>query len=149
MGARQIFAHRRLWRECVKRRKNPPTGRLGYINFSLLSSSGSLQSPNRRVGVHQLQPTVEQRLFAIPQPEGWGTLTSAYCRAAAFCNPPTGRLGIFHSYLSCIRDSPRFLWARMKNPQPPGWGICGRHAASLVGWTEKSPTSRLGFSHNL
>jgi hypothetical protein len=37
----------------------------------------------------------------------------------------------------------------VKDPQPSGWGICEIAAAALVGWTEASPTSRLGFSHGL
>ncbi len=42
--------------------------------------------------------------------------------------------------LRCVLE----LWrANCPNssPQPEGWGICGRRAASLVGWTEASPTS--------
>ena len=34
----------------------------------------------------------------IPQPEGWGYFTPAYAKGKGR-NPPTGRLGIFHSSL--------------------------------------------------
>jgi hypothetical protein len=39
--------------------------------------------------------------------------------------------------------------ANVKDPQPAGWGICGTAAVALVGWTEGSPTFRLGFSQSL
>src|SRR5712691_6562956 len=57
------------------------------------------ESPNRKVGVLSLRPTGNwHRLPAIPQPEGWDALTSAYRKLApAPRNPPTGRLVIVHS----------------------------------------------------
>src|SRR6185369_13003714 len=85
---------------------NPPTGRLGIVHFSL-------------------QPTAAMTLFQIPQPAGWGLFIPTYItmpprnslkspnRQVGDCsfqptthsrhdslpNPPTGRLGIVHSYL--------------------------------------------------
>ncbi len=32
----------------------------------------------------------------------------------------------------------------MKDPQPPGWGICEVAAAALVGWTEAIPNLPVG-----
>ena len=74
-------------------------------------------------------------------------------------NPPTGRLGIFHSSLKRRNATDWGNWteavdqANVKAPQPAGWGIWGIPIASLVGRSESTPTCRLGdscsFSHNL
>src|SRR6185503_14074937 len=103
---------------------NPPTGRLGIFHSSLQQRAGH---------------TPQQ----IPQPAGWGSFTPAYnsepgtrrnkspnrmvgdlslqptsaTRAHAATNPPTGRLGIFHSSL---HQRPGHTPQQI--PQPAGWG---------------------------
>jgi hypothetical protein len=48
-----------LGKDCVKRRTNPPTGRLGCFHFGLWKrGTGSAQSPNRKVGDLSLWPTI-------------------------------------------------------------------------------------------
>ena len=47
-----------LSRDCVKRNKNPPTGRLGCFHFGLRKRQSGFPK--------------------IPQPAGWGAFTSAY-----------------------------------------------------------------------
>src|SRR5262245_2842668 len=85
------------------------------------------KSPNRQVGVLSFQPTRSRQPVAV--------------------NPPTGRLGIFHSSLQETTALPvskfprtavrvlsgqptiaqtydsRGRQAEMKDPQPAGWGI--------------------------
>jgi hypothetical protein len=86
------------------------------------------ESPNRKVG---------------------DAFTSAYWkRGSGSPQSPNRKVGDLSS-----RCASRCSGLAVKEPQPPGWGICKIALAGLLGWTEASPTFRLGdslaFSHSL
>src|SRR5689334_17293573 len=80
----------------------------------------------------------EAREAQNPQPAGRDLFISAYNAkpAATLSNPPTGRLGIVHS---CLCNSTYISKMRSNSAGT-------RVSPGVVGWNERSPTSRLGDS---